>query len=92
MGGFAGPPGRGGLSPLAIDLMSPEQLRELIGNLQRALEAKTRGEPRDRGDGRAEPERREGPERRAAPERDDVLRRLDQLTKEVEELRRMMRK
>jgi hypothetical protein len=55
--------------------MTPEQIRELIGHLQRVLEEKTRGGDRSRG----------GSD-------DEVLRRLDRLSKEIEEIRRSIKR
>jgi hypothetical protein len=59
----------------------------MIGRLQRALDEKTRGERGERGDRGERPRERPG----AGPQ-DDVLKRLDRLSQEIEELRRSLRK
>ena len=76
MGGF-GP----GFGPPAIERMSPQQIKEMIGHLQRVLEEKTRG---DRGGDMGE--------RRGRPPEEELMHRLDKLTREIEDIRRSMKK
>ena len=81
MGGFGGPPFARGVGPAfgpeRFEQMSPDQIRETIGQLQRVLEEKTRGG--------------QGGERHGEAQ-DALMKRLDTLTKEIEEIRRALRK
>ena len=79
--------------------MSPRELKELIGKLERILDEKMRNPDRERGregdrgeKGRFD-ERRRGEERKPGMvPQEEILRRLDQLSREVEELRRAIKK
>jgi hypothetical protein len=81
-GGFApgGGFGEARFPPLAemrFQEMRPDQIKELMNQLARILEEKTRGD--------------RGPEKRG-PAPDEILKRLDQLSREVDELRRAIKK
>jgi hypothetical protein len=100
-GGRGGP--MGGPGHPNFEQMSPDQLSQVIGHLQQILEQKTRQQapqPRTVERGReARPEgqrpggRTEGRgEDRRGPSQDDVMRRLDQLSRELDEIRRAIRK
>ena len=113
-GGFGeGGRGFGGFGPgsgLPIDRMSAEQIKELIVQLQKALEEKTRGEKPGKPGGekpgvKPSPEKpgtkpgekpvkpgKPGGEKPGAVSQDEILKRLDRLTAEVEELKRALKK
>jgi hypothetical protein len=107
-GGFGGGNrgfGGGGFGPgggLPIDRMSPDQIKELIGQLQKALEEKTRGDKvgekagtKPRGKPVEKPGVKPGKlagEKPGAVSQDEILKRLDRLTAEVEELKRALKK
>ena len=68
-GGIMGPGGPGG-DP--FDRMSAEQIKQMIGRLQSALEAKNRTEPKQN--------------------QEDVMKRLERIQKELEDIRRSLGK
>jgi hypothetical protein len=79
-GSFGGGPGLVGPGlNLPLEQMSAEQIKQLIGRLQQALEAKSRG-----GDQPKKPEGGKGGE--------DVMKRLERIQKELEEIRRSLGK
>jgi len=94
----------GGLGNLPVESMSAEQIKQLIGRLQQALEAKTRegdqpkkpgAEARKPGDqpkkpGADQPKKPEGD--KGARSQEEILRRLDQINKELDEIRRSLKK
>jgi hypothetical protein len=103
-GGFGG-----GFGGLPIERMSAEQIKELIGQLQKVLEEKTRGEkvgekpgtkpgdkvggkPAKPGEKPGKPGVKPGAEKPGAASQDEILKRLDKLTAEVEELKRSIKK
>ena len=101
-GGMHGGP-MGGFGHPNFERMSTDQLRQLIGHLQHVLDQKTREQapqPRTAERGReTRPEsarpgaRTEGrTEGRQGPSQDDIMRRLDQLSRELDEIRRAIRK
>ena len=85
-GGFGAPGGPGFGAPgdigpgmnLPLERMNAEQIKQLIGRLQQALEAKSRGE---------QPKKPEG-----AKGGEDVMKRLERIQKELEEIRRSLGK
>ncbi|HSQ55474.1 MAG TPA: hypothetical protein VLM40_06990 [Gemmata sp.] len=85
MMGGAGP----GFGPAAFERMSPAQLKQLISQLQRVLEEKTRG---DRGDVESRKTGARSEKSQRAIPQDDVKKRIEQLSKELEELRRSIKK
>lgn len=107
--GLDGPKGTIVLSatagPAAYEKMSPQQIKELIGKLQKILDEKIRhGDGQKRTDIEKEGRRKIEIERRveirpgtlkvnpAQVSQEEILKRLDRLSKEVEELRRAIRK
>jgi hypothetical protein len=83
-GPFAGSPGLGGFGgpgPNTLDKMSTEQIKEMIARLQKVLEAKTRGD---------QPKKPGGD--RGTPSNAEVLRRLEQINRELAEIRRSLGK
>jgi hypothetical protein len=105
-GGFGG--GGGGFGGLPVERMTPEQIKELIGQLQKVLEEKTRGEKGDKGDkvgekpGTKPSEKpgvkpgekfvKPGGEKPGAVSNDEILKRLDKLAAEVEDIKRSLKK
>jgi hypothetical protein len=81
--------GQGGRDAVPYEKMTPEQLKELITKLQRILEEKVRNAEREKNveKGRPGVERRPG-----AASQDEILKRLDMMQKEIEELKRAIRK
>jgi hypothetical protein len=74
-----GPPGDVGPGMhLPLERMSAEQIKQLIGRLQQALEAKSRGD---------QPKKPEG-----VKGGDDVMKRLERIQKELEDIRRSLGK
>lgn len=99
-GGPGGARGPGGMGPggnppvegivRAASGMSPEQLRELIGALDKLRAEKERASapaPRPK-EGPGRPDSRPGA---GGPSQEDILRKLDQLSREIEEIRRAVR-
>lgn len=96
MGGAGGPPGMVQGLVRAANALSPEQLRELIGELERLRAEKQRTAapapwPKDRPEGRPAAGSRPEP-RSGGPSQDEILRKLDQLSREIEEIRRSIRR
>jgi hypothetical protein len=89
--GFGGPMGFGPGGGFPFDRMEPEQLKELITRLQKTLDDKTRGGDQPKKPGGDQPKKPGGDQpKKASPE--DVLKRLDQINRELEELRRSLGK
>jgi hypothetical protein len=91
--------------PAAYEKMSPQQIKELIGKLQRILDEKIRhGDDQKRTEIEKEGRRKAEVERRVEirggnllvnpgqVSQEEILKRLDRLSKEVDELRRAIRK
>jgi hypothetical protein len=97
-GGFGGNRGFGGggfvpAGGLPIERMSAEQIKELIGQLQKALEEKTRGaKGAEKSATKPEKPAKPAKEKPGAVSQDEILKRLDKLTAEVEELKRAIKK
>ena len=93
-------PGPGGKPQVAYEQMTPEQLKELITKLQRVLDEKTRGPDKAKPDTGDKPKPGAtnkvkpagGKVKPGAASQDEVLKRLDKLTAEVEDLKRAIKK
>ena len=74
--------------------MDPEQIKQMIARLQMFLENKAGGgdrpKPRAEGGKPGNPDR--NPDRDAGPSQADILKRLDKLTQELDEIRRSIKK
>lgn len=78
---------------MMIERMSPEQIKQIIGRLQKALEEKTRGDQPKKPDGdKGKKPDGDKPKVKGAQSQEDILRRLDQINKELEDIRRSLKK
>ena len=92
----------GGRDNVPYEKMTPEQLKELITKLQRVLEDKVRNAEREKNVEKVKPVERIKPGSPDRPERlerkpgaasqDEIMKRLDMLQKEIEELKRAIKK
>lgn len=100
--GFGRPGGFGPGSGLPVERMSAEQIKDLIGHLQKALEEKTRGDkgekpvvkPGEKPGTKPEvkPETKPGEKGKKPVSQDEILERLEKLSREIDEIRKSLKK
>jgi|GEM_PF-3735695 len=87
--GVGGPPGFVGPGMnLPLENMSPEQIKQLIGRLQEVLEAKSRGAEAKKPGG-DQPKKADAPR---PANNEEILKRLERLNKELDEILRSLGK
>ena len=90
-GGGFGPGGPGGFRPgVGPEQMDPEQIKQMIARLQNMLENKAGGG--DRPKPGSEGGKPGNPDRGGGASQADILKRLDKLTQELDEIRRSIKK